>query len=131
MATIVTIPLEELDDLRAQIVKQEKRAEQAEKLLSDASRTGPGGEVYKLLEDALDVALFGIGNLPPESVRGWPHATVKRLGEGVNKVPELPLRLREIGPDLVQRAGEMATVEEFRRKRDLGAGVAINLADEK
>jgi hypothetical protein len=63
---------------------------------------------------ALPVVQFAIGNLDPQTVRGWPWQALQRLGE---KMAELLPDQSEIGIALTSFARECADTDRFRAQR--------------
>jgi hypothetical protein len=101
-----------VEDLRAQVEVLRGRRPQVE-----------GSEAASDLSAALDAALpivqFAVGNLNPESTKGWPHKSVEQLGlliatmygEFDSDRATLAITLREF-------AREARDIEGYRQRRE-------------
>lgn len=126
----MTIELEELDDLRGKILHKEKELSDLRKQLDESLYASSQGDLIKALEAATEAALFGVGNLPPHEIRGWPSEALRTLGGLFIKLKFLPDKLRDMGPDLILRANEADEVELIRKRRDDAKKLLLQL-DEK
>lgn len=86
----VNIPLDEWNQMQADARKRERELAEATRRARDAE-AGTGDERVRALRDIIDLALpviqFAVGNLPPESVRGWPHNELFQLADLLCTMP--------------------------------------------
>lgn len=112
----VKISLADLDRLRGNLTKSEADNIELRKLVdslrvtaafqesdagSDARRDYPldGTRMVRALYLSLRLNCFGIGNLDPLTVRGWPWAELLELAELMPQLPGLPPEIVELWLD--------------------------------
>jgi len=64
------------------------------------------------------VVKFAVGNLAPETVRGWPYADLKTFADELVKLPGADTGLKEYALDIQNFIREAREVENLRRERD-------------
>lgn len=77
----VTIPLTEFQEITNTREEALKRAAAAEKRLNEEKIAANDGATYAIARAALDVVRLAIGNLPPETTRGWPISALRVIAE--------------------------------------------------
>lgn len=82
----VTIPLTEFMEVQNARAAAEQKAAELEKKLSGEKIAANDATTYAIARDALEVVRFAIGNLPPETTRGWPVEKVRALSENLPKL---------------------------------------------
>jgi hypothetical protein len=117
----VTIPLEDLDALRAakQAAENEAadlRTKLVESLQTD--RTGVVKELNTLVRDCLVVVRFAIANLPPETTRRWPTTALRAILEALPKVPDASVDDKAFIIEMRQFRKDIAEFDRFRVARD-------------
>lgn len=88
--------------------------------LDEARRADPANRVeylVEMVEHARAVIGFAIAHLPPEAVRGWPHAALHRFAEMLEKAPGTSAAVLEQAIDMRAFSREARTLEEERASR--------------
>ena len=117
----ISLKLSDYDKLRAGQRAVEARLIEMEAALTAAQLADPTqtlGRVHAAFLEAMRVVQFAVGNLPPESVVGWPHAALAHLAEAVDTLPGISLHLKEVVPELREFARGAASLEAWRTERD-------------
>lgn len=117
----VTLKLTDYNKLRQNERDLQDRLMAAEAKLEQAQLADPAGTLKALhgaFIDAMQVTQFAVGNLPSESVAGWPHEALTRLADALDALPGIDRHLREITPELRDFARTAAGFEAWRKERD-------------
>ena len=120
----VNIPLDEWNQLQANAERRKAELAEAHRRARDAE-AGSGDERVRALRDIIDVALpvvqFAVGNLPPESVRGWPHVELQQLAERLRTMPGHDAEHETISAEFTTFANECLRLAAHRAVRDVTA----------
>jgi hypothetical protein len=117
----ISLKLSDYDKMRTGQRALETRLRELEVELTAAQLADPSetlGHVHRAFLQAMQVVQFAVGNLPPESIVGWPHAALAHLAEAVNTLPGIGPHLKEIAPELREFARGAASLEAWRKERD-------------
>jgi hypothetical protein len=117
----IKMSLEEYQELTGQRDEAERARGEMAKKLADAEMADPTGRVPELVEcirAGLAVVKFAVGNLAPETVRGWPYADLKRFAEGVAKLPGADAFTEGAAHEFQSFINGAREIEELRRARD-------------
>ena len=124
----VNIPLDEWNQLQADAEKRKGELAEALRRARDAE-AGSGDERARALRDIIDVALpvvqFAVGNLPPESVRGWPHVELQQLAERLRTMPGREAEHETISAEFRTFANECVRLAAYRTVRDAAGEPAV------
>jgi hypothetical protein len=117
----ITMSLQEYEEIKTQ--RDEARQEMAElrKKLHDAEMRDPSERVpglVRAVEAALPVVKFAVGNLAPETVRGWPYDDLAAFAEELDKLPGADTRMQEYALEFRNFVREAQSIEADRRERD-------------
>jgi len=118
---MMTLPVAQYDDMRNQVLARDQRIAELEAQLRAEQVVDPTGRVDKLLEiirSSIPVIQFAVANLAPETVRGWPRARLRQLGQLLGDMPSATQLDVELGLNLIAFAGEIEAVEAERAGRD-------------
>jgi hypothetical protein len=103
--TSATLTISMIDYTKMQTDLAVSRAEtataQAETLA--ARLVDPVGVLVKLTafaRDCMTIARFGIANLPPEMIPGWPYETLRRICDTIDALPDCSQDDRDMATDL-------------------------------
>jgi len=91
----------------------------------------PDGLIEKLTafaRDCLTIARFGVANLPPEMIPGWPHKELKRICETIDGLPDCSVNDRDMAIDLL---GFVRDCEEHELRRRGAAKAPQKLTPEE
>jgi hypothetical protein len=72
-------------------------------------------KVTAFARDAMIVARFAVSNLPPETIKSWPHEVLKRVAETMNVLPDFSTNDRDLALDLIAFAKDCEQYELRRR----------------
>lgn len=115
----VEISLNDFQALQNKITSLEAELTDANKAIDDA-KLGEHGSEARAYRDAflaaLKIAQFGIGNLDPLTVRGWPYDALYELADHMRARPGLDGFQREIVGDLRIFADNCKRWEDARAK---------------
>lgn len=114
----VTLTGEEFDALRNARRVAEERAAQLERELVEARKQDPNGRIEhltKLARDMLTIVRFGIANMPPETVRGWPIDALVAVAAGLEHLPDYTADDRELALFMQHFAAEAHEIEAYRK----------------
>jgi hypothetical protein len=124
----IKMPLSEYDAMRRKVEKLESELRDAHSQYAEARLGDADSEVRRYrdaFEAAMRVARFGIGNLNPLTVRGWPYQALFTLAEHLDKLPGLSAFEREGAGEIRLFANECKRWEDARaqgREQELLAG---------
>lgn len=108
----VTISLEALDRLRAEVRTATERAQLAmADLLERSARSD--SEIWTALRFAIPVVQFAVANLPPSDAPNWPHVELRGLAEVLDR--SVDPRWHELAPILAEFAREASEWETARK----------------
>jgi hypothetical protein len=96
----------------AQLETAAVRAELLEARL--ASPDGKVADVTAFARDCLTLARFAVAHCPPETTVGWPFDVLRRVCDGIEKLPDYSLMDRDMAIDL---RGFATECEDIERKR--------------
>lgn len=119
MQANVTIALDELDNLRAQVQKAGDEAAALRAQLQKAERSSEDARVdhlFQLVEALIPCVQFAVGNLDVETVRNWPHPDLAKAAKLLEHAPGLPGNLKELHIEWGVFAREAAKIEDERRR---------------
>lgn len=117
----ITMSLQEYEEIKTQ--RDEARHEMSElrKKLHDAEMRDPSERVpglVRAVEAALPIIKFAVGNLAPETIRGWPYDELVAFAEELDRLPGADAAMREYALEFRNFAREAQSVEAGRRERD-------------
>ncbi len=116
MPATVEMPLEEYEQLKHARRDAEEETARMQKQLVEWKLTDEHlRELVEFGRAALTVARFAVENLPPETIKGWPHAALLRVSELLTKMPDASLDDRTLAIELRNFAGECARFERGRK----------------
>lgn len=117
----LNIKLSDYDQLRNRERSMQEQIYQLEAQLTKAQlddATGTLALTHAALLDALQIIQFAVGNLPSESVTGWPHEALVRVADAIEKLPGIGRHMREVPAEFRDFARMAAGLEAFRKERD-------------
>jgi hypothetical protein len=117
----ISLKLSDYDKLRRGQRDLETRVAELERELTAAQLADPTQtleRVHTAFLAAMQVVQFGVANLPPESIVGWPHAALATLADAIDTLPGISRHLQEIAPELREFARGAAGLEAWRKERD-------------
>ena len=120
MPAQVTMPLEELDVIKARASDAEALAITLQKQLVEARMSAADGEVRRLCESmraAMEIVGYAVANLSPETHRRWPSNALRKLAEGILIMPDRTPYDLEMAHELTKFAAECETWD-FKRKNE-------------
>lgn len=127
---MVSMPLTQFQEMVKAQANHEARVVDLTHKLRLAEVNGSSDAVPGLLaaiKYATEVIQFAVGNLPPESVRGWPTDALERFGIHLEKLPGGDEHVKALGHDLQLRAAE---IEQFDRTRVPTASLLARFANQ-
>ena len=65
----------------------------------------------------MQVACFAIGNLPPETVKGWPYLTLRAAAQTMSTLPDFTPADAEMAIEWVSFSREVERFELPRQKK--------------
>jgi hypothetical protein len=117
----VTMSLIEYQELQSQRDEARDRCAQLEKRIHEVEMTDPSDRIPPLVEcvqAALPIVKFAVGNMAPETVRGWPYAELQAFAERLETMPGADTRIREYALEFRNFILEAKTVEAERVRMD-------------
>ena len=113
----ITLSMEEYRDLEEKKIQAENSAADLQKQLLVAHATAieqhvPG--LLALVDEALTVVRFAVGNMPPESTRNWPIVSLQRVADLMPHLPGFGAKEQEIAIDFNHFAAECERFERWR-----------------
>jgi hypothetical protein len=119
MATITMTDIEYQALLHGKIALEGQIADLHKQV--DAARRADANDrveyLVEMVQHARTVIGFCIAHLPPETVRGWPHAALHRFAEMMEKAPGVDAAGVEQAIDMRAFAREARTLEDERASR--------------
>lgn len=115
----VTIPLTEFMEVQNARAAAEQKAAALEKQLNEAKIAANDATTYAIARDALEVVRFAIGNLPPETTRGWPVSKLRALSENLPKLDGASQDDQEYAITMRYFADEIEKCEAQRRAQGI------------
>ncbi|MCC6619378.1 MAG: hypothetical protein IT341_10130 [Chloroflexi bacterium] len=116
----VTMPLENLDEMRAKIGRLEKQVAELRRRKRDTEVAQVSVESKALIDGMLaarNVVAWAAGMLPPETTKGWPAAALATFAEQLKKVAGDDDDVVITANDLLHFVDEIAKVEQVRQAR--------------
>lgn len=118
MSTTVTVPIDDFDALRNRITELELDLATVRLELGEMQATARAADDPSALDAlrnlASNVIRFAVQNLPPEHVKGWPHADLKAFAAFVLNWPGSTDHDKELASELLLFADECAVLEAAR-----------------
>jgi len=87
----LTIPMKDYNAMQSDIATARQEASALREELIAAKLVDPSDRVKSLTafaRDCLTITRFAVGNLPPEMIRGWPYAALKRVADDIAQLPD-------------------------------------------
>lgn len=116
---VVNVPIDEWDEIRNREQKLHAEIAELTQKLAQAERTDPTGRLeptIEAVEAAIPIIQFAVGNLHPDTVRGWPDDALHTFADRLTAMPgatqiqkELAIELRAFAHQAEMRARERAT----------------------
>lgn len=119
----VTIPFNEFQEITNARDTALTRAAEAEAKLREGKIAANDGTTYAVARAALDVVRLAIGNLPPETTRGWPIAALRVLAEQLPVMDGASTDDRDFATTIGYFADECAKCELQRKAQAKSASL--------
>jgi hypothetical protein len=129
----ITMSMQEYKELESQRDTAREEAAELRKKLHNAEMTDPGERIpglVRAIEASLPIVKFAVGNLAPETVRGWPYDELVAFAEELDKLPGADTRTREYALEFRNFVREAQDVERGRRERDAAKSVETQASAE-
>lgn len=118
----VTIDTNEWDRLRDEGRAKDLKLVELEKLyksaVADADPSKLCHRLNRLVRDCLTVVRFGVENMPPETVKRWPFASLTEIANDLRLLPDHTVDDDSLAQELRTFVGEILEVERMRAARD-------------
>lgn len=119
----VTIDYAQFQEIQNKRNDAEKRVAELEAQVAKLKLAG-GGDVSVekltlLARQLMEIARFAVGNLPPESTRGWPVGALTTSANLLKELPDHTIADQEMGIEWMSFASE---AERFERRRQMLKG---------
>lgn len=114
----VTIQYAELQTLITARAKAEAETAEVRKELAEARLASPDGKVAEMAafsRECLTLARFAVAHCPPETTVGWPFDVLRRVCDGIEKLPDASTMDRDLAIDLRMFATECESFERVRQ----------------
>lgn len=117
----ITMSLPEYQELTSQRDDARREAAELRDQLRKAEMRDPEGRIPNLvlgMEAALSVIKFAVGNLAPETVRGWPYPDLLTFVDALEKLPGVGTETKEYALEFRNFVREARQIERERQARD-------------
>jgi hypothetical protein len=117
----LTIKLSAYDKIREDLRAAQNENMELQKKLQAAQIADVSGTTQLLhtaFHDAIKVVQFAVGNLPSETVTGWPHEALVKIADAIEKIPGIDRHVGEMPLELRYFAQTARGYEEYRKQRN-------------
>lgn len=119
----VTIDYAQFQEIQNKRNDAEKRVAELEAQVAKLKLAG-GGDVSVeklnvLARSLMEIARFAVGNLPPETTRGWPISMLRISVDHLKELPDYTIADQELGIEWLSFSRE---VERFEQRRQMLKG---------
>lgn len=117
-AATITLPYERFKEIESQYRAARADAETLRRELAAATRPEGMAEVEPFVMAALEIVQYAVGNLNPESNRGWPVGALRRVADNLAELaPNYPGDIDSLVITLRAFAREVDDVDRTRDER--------------
>ncbi|GAF90560.1 unnamed protein product [marine sediment metagenome] len=117
----ITMSMIEYQELQSRANDAQKRCTELEKRIHEVEMTDPEDRIPDLvacIKAALPIVEFAVGNLAPETVRGWPYDELLAFAGKLETMPGVDTRLKEYALGFRSFIREAQEVETTRGRMD-------------
>lgn len=87
-------------------------------------------QLHEAFHETIKVMQFAVANLDPATVSGWPHESLVKIADAIEKIPGIDQHVAELPPELRAFASIAAGLEAFRKERDKNKVVTMATAED-
>lgn len=116
----VTVKYSDYTKLREDLRETSSRILVLEQEVAAAKLGDPAGvtkQLHDAFHEAFKIVQFAVGNLPPETITGWPHEALVAVAKAIEIIPGIDIHVREVPAELRHFARQAAALEEDRKQR--------------